>query len=62
MVESEPSEKGRFFLHFAWFFFIWNLQVCEESDDDGGGISIHNIGGVFIVIFVGKYLFTLIHL
>merc|ERR1719445_2412398 len=35
----------------------WNQnpqkKVCEESDDDGGGISIHNIGGVFIVIFVG---------
>jgi len=35
----------------------WNQnpqkKVCEETDDDGGGISIHNIGGVFIVIFVG---------
>jgi len=35
----------------------WNQnpqkKVCEEDDNDGGGISIHNIGGVFIVIFVG---------
>jgi len=37
----------------------WNQnpdkKVCddEDSDDNGGGISIYNIGGVFIVIFVG---------
>jgi len=35
----------------------WNQnpdkKVCEDSDEEGGGISIHNIGGVFIVIFVG---------
>jgi len=35
----------------------WNQnplkKVCEADDNDGGGISIHNIGGVFIVIFVG---------
>jgi len=35
----------------------WNQnpdkKVCEDNDEDGGGISIHNIGGVFIVIFVG---------
>ena len=29
------------------------MQQCEEDAEDGGGISIHNIGGVFIVIFVG---------
>ena len=28
-------------------------QACEEADDNSGGISIHNIGGVFIVIFIG---------
>lgn len=27
--------------------------VCDDDDDSGGGISIYNIGGVFIVIFVG---------
>jgi len=27
--------------------------VCEEESADTGGISIHNIGGVFIVIFIG---------
>ena len=26
---------------------------CEKQDDQADGISIHNIGGVFIVIFVG---------
>ena len=36
----------------------WNQnpekKVCEdEVEDTGGGISIYNIGGVFIVIFVG---------
>lgn len=35
----------------------WNQnpqkKVCEEADDNSGGISIHNIGGVFIVIFIG---------
>jgi hypothetical protein len=36
----------------------WNQnpekKVCEDDDEDsGGGISIYNIGGVFIVIFVG---------
>ena len=36
----------------------WNQnpakKSCEDYDEDtGGGISIYNIGGVFIVIFVG---------
>ncbi|RZF33895.1 hypothetical protein LSTR_LSTR009919 [Laodelphax striatellus] len=35
----------------------WNQnpekKVCEKQDDQSDGISIHNIGGVFIVIFVG---------
>ena len=35
----------------------WNQNpqkvVCDDDDDSGGGISIYNIGGVFIVIFVG---------
>ena len=35
-----------------WF----KLQTCEEDEEDTGGISIHNIGGVFIVIFVGIFL------
>ena len=29
-------------------------KVCDANEEDGGGISIHNIGGVFIVIFVGN--------
>nr|WHO17342.1 ionotropic receptor 25a-like protein [Matsumurasca onukii] len=28
-------------------------KFCEKPDDQADGISIHNIGGVFIVIFVG---------
>ncbi|XP_054262765.1 ionotropic receptor 25a [Macrosteles quadrilineatus] len=35
----------------------WNQnpekKTCEKQDDQSDGISIHNIGGVFIVIFVG---------
>nr|QHN69175.1 ionotropic receptor 6 [Sirex noctilio] len=35
----------------------WNRnplkKVCEKQDDQSDGISIQNIGGVFIVIFVG---------
>ena len=38
----------------------WNQnpyrQNCDEDEEDTGGISIHNIGGVFIVIFVGIFL------
>ncbi|XP_050421609.1 ionotropic receptor 25a [Adelges cooleyi] len=35
----------------------WNMnpekKQCEKQDNQSDGISIHNIGGVFIVIFVG---------
>lgn len=35
----------------------WNKNPdrkdCEKADDQSDGISIQNIGGVFIVIFVG---------
>lgn len=35
----------------------WNrnpkAKKCEKQDDQSDGISIQNIGGVFIVIFVG---------
>ena len=35
----------------------WNQnpakKVCENDEDSSGGISIYNIGGVFIVIFIG---------
>ena len=30
-----------------------NAASCENYEDSEGGISISNIGGVFIVIFVG---------
>ncbi|CAB4065384.1 GRIN [Lepeophtheirus salmonis] len=36
-----------------WWNGNSNKKNCEEDDDSGGGISIYNIGGVFIVIFVG---------
>lgn len=29
------------------------MKHCEKQDDQSDGISIQNIGGVFIVIFVG---------
>lgn len=32
----------------------WNIhRKCDKEDDQSAGISIRNIGGVFIVIFVG---------
>ena len=31
-------------------------QRCEKDDENTGGISIHNIGGVFLVIFCGIVL------
>ena len=38
----------------------WNQnpyrQNCDAEEEDTGGISIHNIGGVFIVIFVGIFM------
>ena len=37
-------------------YSIYTYQSCEEDEEDTGGISIHNIGGVFIVIFVGIFL------
>lgn len=30
-----------------------NAKKCDKQDDQSDGISIQNIGGVFIVIFVG---------
>ena len=36
--------------------FLFTFKTCEDDDEEGGGISIHNIGGVFIVIFVGQYI------
>ena len=38
-----------------WSKEAWNGKECEgDNEGDGeGGISIANIGGVFIVIFVG---------
>merc|ERR1712066_104716 len=39
-----------------WWNANENRRNCEKEDEDTGGISIHNIGGVFIVIFVGIVL------
>ena len=32
------------------------FEDCVDDDNDTGGISIWNIGGVFIVIFAGIFL------
>lgn len=34
-------------------------KKCEKQDDPSDGISISNIGGVFVVIFVGLILATI---
>lgn len=36
-----------------WWSGNPNAKKCEKQDDQSDGISIQNIGGVFIVIFVG---------
>ncbi|XP_066596755.1 ionotropic receptor 25a [Prorops nasuta] len=36
-----------------WWKLNPEMKVCEKEDDQSDGISIQNIGGVFIVIFVG---------
>ena len=43
------------------FIFYWRKSIvrtfssqnCHKADGDTGGISIHNIGGVFVIIFFG---------
>ncbi|KAG8282323.1 Ionotropic receptor 25a [Homalodisca vitripennis] len=37
----------------TWWTLNPEKKMCEKQDDQSDGISIHNIGGVFIVIFVG---------
>ena len=34
-----------------WWDF--NKKDCPKIEDESDGISIHNIGGVFLVIFIG---------
>ena len=36
-----------------WWTKNEDTEECEEVDDQSEGISIRNIGGVFIVIFTG---------
>ena len=66
---NQNPQKKVSFLFKLWLKHCWNrhknllisafpdlwmaLKACEEADDNSGGISIHNIGGVFIVIFIG---------
>ena len=39
----------------------WDKKKCDKIEDESDGISIYNIGGVFLVIFIGigLGLFTL---
>lgn len=37
----------------TWWSRNPEAKKCEKQDDQSDGISIQNIGGVFIVIFVG---------
>ena len=53
VVEPESSEEGLQSKKLTCDKSILLSQACEEADDNSGGISIHNIGGVFIVIFIG---------
>ena len=38
-------------LKMKWWDF--NKSSCPKIEDESDGISIHNIGGVFLVIFIG---------
>ena len=35
------------------FWWEYNRTECEKIEDESDGISIYNIGGVFLVIFIG---------
>ena len=35
------------------FWWEYNRTQCEKIEDESDGISIYNIGGVFLVIFIG---------
>ena len=56
MVEQKSQQKGEQTQRSDWSLIINLPQNCEKDDEDTGGISIHNIGGVFIVIFCGIVL------
>ena len=58
VVEPEWEPKGKNVTSFFRKHKIvaFSFQNCDKEDEDTGGISIHNIGGVFIVIFVGIVL------
>ena len=58
MVEPEWEPKGKNVTSFFRKHKIvaFSFQNCDKEDEDTGGISIHNIGGVFIVIFIGIVL------
>lgn len=36
-----------------WWKYNPVKKICDTNTDQSDGISIHNIGGVFLVIFVG---------
>lgn len=49
MLNKRQLEK----LKEKWWNKNKNKMDCEKPEDQSDGISIQNIGGVFIVIFVG---------
>lgn len=52
MLNKRRLEK----LKNIWWSQNPKRRTCEKEDDQSDGISIQNIGGVFIVIFVGIFL------
>ena len=58
VVEPEWEPKGNSFTCSSKKITIvaFPFKNCDKEDEDTGGISIHNIGGVFIVIFIGIVL------
>ena len=40
------------------FWWDYERKECPKVEDESDGISIKNIGGVFLVIFIGRYTCT----
>ena len=61
MVDKQSSKEGEMSCMDQISIELYVLQICTNEDEDtgNGGISINNIGGVFIIIFGGIFLAVL---
>ena len=47
------NKRIRESLEEKWWTLNPKKATCDDNVDSGGGISLYNIGGVFIIIFIG---------